>query len=209
MEQKSLTVLSVRRIRGRAVLTLSDGSVLQMPRAMLKERPYRSGMPFDKLAFFTFLRDRSYPFAMEKAVSLLAMRSRTEKELRDGLAQNAYPEGIIERVIARMGEAGYIDDASFAAQWTLARSGKGMGTRRIAMELRQKGVSQETIETTLSSLEEDSITESALAAARRAARGKDLSSRVDRQKIIAALARRGFDYQQARHAIASLQDEGD
>ena len=79
----------VRRIHGRAVLTLSTGETLSMPRAMLKERPYRSGTPFDRDSFDAFLRERAYPFAMEKAVALLASRARTETEIADAQRQNA------------------------------------------------------------------------------------------------------------------------
>lgn len=71
---ENIKLLSVRRDHGRAALTLSNGETLVMPRAMLKERPYRGGTPFDREAFDAFLSERSYPFAMEKAVALLAMR---------------------------------------------------------------------------------------------------------------------------------------
>ena len=200
---------SVRRIRGRAVLTLSDGTQLSMPRAMLRERPYRGGTPFDMASFTAFLRERSLPFAMEKAVGLLAMRARTEKELRDALRQNAYPEETVERVIARMGEAGYIDDADFAGHWAASRSAKGMGSRRIAMELRRKGVSGDTIDSTLNALDEEDVFDGALRYARKAARGRDLSQISERQKVSAALARRGYDFSTAREAIAALISEED
>ena len=138
-----LKLVSVRRDHGKATLTLSTGETLVMPRAMLKERPYRGGTPFDKAAFFSFLRERSYPFAVDKAVALLAMRPRTEKELRDALYRSAYPAETIERVLARMDEAGYVNDADFASQWVQSRTNKGMGAQRIRMELRRKGVDSE------------------------------------------------------------------
>ena len=101
-------LISVQRSHGRAILVLSTGETLAMPRAMLKERPYRGGTPFDREAFDSFLRERSYPFAMEKAVALLAMRSRTQQEIADALRKNAYPERTIARVMVRLDEAGYI-----------------------------------------------------------------------------------------------------
>ena len=93
-------LISVQRSHGRATLVLSTGETLAMPRAMLKERPYRGGTPFDREAFDSFLLERSYPFAMEKAVALLAMRSRTQQEIADALRKNAYPERTIARVMA-------------------------------------------------------------------------------------------------------------
>lgn len=207
MTEQQLQIRSIKRIHGRAVLTLTDGETLSMPRAMLKERPYRSGMPFDHASFETFIHERSYPFALEKAVSMLAMRSRSQKELKDALQRNAYPEHTIRRVLERMLEAGYIDDAGFAKSWACARTTRGMGARKISMELRQKGVSSETIDETLSSLDEDAVFDGALKIARKAAHGKDIASPSDRQKISAALIRRGYDYSTARQVLAVLIDE--
>lgn len=202
-----LSVKSVRRIHSRAVLTLSNGETRVMPRALLRERPYRGGVPFDEAAFDALLRERSYPFALERAVSLLAVRARTERELRDALRQCAYSDAVIDRVIARMDEAGYIDDADFASQWAASRTGKGLGTRRIAMELRQKGVDAEHIEQALGQLDEEERMESAVRAAQKAARGRDLASPSDRQKVFAALMRRGYDSASAKKAIAALRDQ--
>lgn len=199
-----LLISSVRRIHGRAVLSLSNGESLPMPRAMLKERPYKSGMPFDRAAFDLFIRERSYAFALEKAVTLLVSRARTEKEIIDALQKNAYPEPTIARVMAKLHDAGYINDADFAAQWAAARTLKGLGMRRIRMELRHKGVDQAQIDQTLTSVDEDEWLDGALKAAQKAARGKDLSSPADRQKILAALARRGYDFSIAKRALQNL-----
>lgn len=201
------TLVSVRRCHGRATLTLSTGETLDMPRAMLKERPYRGGMPFDRASFDAFLTGRSYPFAMDKAVALLAMRGRTRKEIRDALVKNAYPEHTVERVLTRLDEAGYVDDADFAGHWASSRTSKGIGARRIRMELRQKGVEASVIEETLSAMNTDEQLSGACKIARRAANGKDLSLRTDRQKVMAALMRRGFDYDTARQALAVLDEE--
>lgn len=202
-----LKVASVRREHGKAILTLSSGEIRVMPRAMLKERPYKSGMPFDEEAFSLFIRERSYPFAMEKAVALLSMRARTEKEIVDALRTNTYPETAIARVMQRLHEAGYVNDGEFAAQFSASRLTRGMGSRRIRMELRKKGVDAETIDQTLSSLDQDEQLEGAIRMARKAAQGRDLGDRADRQKILAALARRGYDYQIARQALDAVLEE--
>ncbi|MBR5225106.1 MAG: regulatory protein RecX [Clostridia bacterium] len=201
---QEMRIASVKRVHGRATLTLSTGEILPMPRAMLRERPYKSGMPFDRQAFEIFLRERSYPFALEKSVSLLASRARTEKEIVDCLRKNAYPEQTIARVMAKLQDSGYINDADFAAQWTAARTSKGLGSRRIRMELRQKGVDQEKIDQALSAVDDEESLDGAIKAAQKASRGKDLTSPADRQKILAALARRGYDFSLARQALQML-----
>ena len=202
----TLTISSVKRVHGRASLILSSGETLPMPRAMLKERPYRGGMPFDRAQFHAFLLERSYPFALDKAVSLLASRARTEKEIVSALRQNAYPEQTIARVMARLHDEGYINDAAFAGQWVSARTAKGMGARRIRQELRLKGVSQSDIDEALNSVDEEETMDAAVQAAEKASRGRDPSDPADRQKIIAALVRRGYDFSTAKTALQRLMN---
>ena len=204
---QTVTLTRVSRVRGRADLYLSTGEMLSMPRAMLKERPYRGGTPFDQEAFHVFISERSYPFALEKAISLLALRSRTEKEICDTLRLCAYPEKTIARVMERLAEAGYLNDADFAVNWASARTSKGLGKRRIGMELIRKGVDRETVGEVLSEIGEDEMLEAAMKAARKAASGKDVSSPDDRRKVFTALMRRGFDSGLARKAIQTLQEE--
>ena len=200
----TLKISSVKREHGKATLTLSNGEIRVMPRALLRERPYKSGMAFDDDSFSRLLSERAYPFAMDKAVTLLSMRARTEKELVQALRRNAYPEEAIARVMQRLCESGYINDSAFASHFSSVRVSKGIGARRIRMELYQKGVSQETVDETLSSLDADDMINGAIKVARKASNGKNIHDRVDRQKILAALARRGYDFQTSKIALEKL-----
>lgn len=207
MTDSFLLLTSVKRVHGQAILTLSNGETLKMPRALLKERPYRAGVPFDRAGFDAFMQARSYPFAMEKAVALLATRARTEQEIATALRQNAYPEEAIARVMARLLDAGYLSDSAFAEQWASSRAAKGLGARRIRMELRQKGIESDEIDHALSHMDDALLREGAWKAAQKAARGKDLSLPAERQKVLAALARRGFDYSLAKACLQRLLEE--
>ena len=205
--QQALFINSVKRIQGKAELALSDGSIVVMPRAMLNERPYRSGMPFDPEVHQSFIHSRAYAFALNKAVSLLSLRARTEREIVDTLEQASYSDEVIARVMARLQEANYINDSDFAEQWAATRTTKGLGKIRIKMELRHKGINSDTIDHALSSIDDPAMFDSAVKAARKAAHGKDLTAPADRQKLIAALARRGFDYPLAKQAMQHIIDE--
>lgn len=204
-----LQISSVKRVHSKAILILSNGTSVCMPRIMLRERPYRSGMPFDPQSFEVFLRERSYSFAIEKSIALLASRARTEKEIEDYLRLNAYPEITIARVMSRLLDAGYLNDSDFAAAWAQSRNSKNLGGKRIRMELRNKGVAQEDIEAAMASLDESDVFSSAVRAAEKAARGKQFTSPADRQKIIAALARRGYDFTLAKQALQHIIDRSE
>ena len=206
MQASFISVKSVKRNQGKAELLLSTGELVTMPRSMLRERPYKPGAPFNTAEHESFIQTRSYAFALDKAVSLLAARARTEHEIAQALRKCAYSEPVVARVMARLHEAGYLNDADFAEQWTASRIHKGMGTMRIRMELRQKGVSQSEIDDAVCALDRDALKESALKAAQKAARGRNLSDRSEQQKVLAALARRGFDFQTAKRALQMLLD---
>ena len=76
----------------------------------------------------------------------LAVRPRSEQELRRRLAQKKYPEDIITQVIARLGDVKLVDDRDFAKFWVETREGfKPRSKRALQYELRQKGVANEEI----------------------------------------------------------------
>jgi regulatory protein len=91
--------------------------------------------------------------AKQKAFRLLAVRGRSEKELRSKLREKGFDEAVIEEVVARFYELKYLDDASFARQW--ARNlgvNKLFGNRRIVSSLREKGISPPLIEEAIAAL---------------------------------------------------------
>ena len=99
--------------------------------------------------------------------------------------------------------------AGMTAAITAARTAKGMGTRRIRMELRHKGVSSEQIDSVISELDDDMLLDGALCAAQKLSRSKDLSSPADLKKVLDGLARRGYDYSLAKRAIQLLREKED
>ena len=74
---------------------------------------------------------------------------KTEKDIRAYLRKKGYLEDISDYVVEKMRSYGYLDDAAYARAY-IEHAGKRKGSRLIAMELRQKGVSDEAIEEALS-----------------------------------------------------------
>jgi regulatory protein len=79
--------------------------------------------------------------AREKAFRLLGIRARGEGELRLRLGSENFPPTVVENVIERCRELGYIDDGSFARQRARALAqNRLVGNRKIAFDLRGKGI---------------------------------------------------------------------
>ena len=96
-----------------------------------------------------------YERLVNAAIRYVSFRPRSEKELRDFLTKKLTKwkvsgDLLISKVIARMGELGYVDDAQFAAWWIDQRTAfKPKGNRLIKMELKAKGVSDSVIASAL------------------------------------------------------------
>ena len=79
---------------------------------------------------------------------------RTEADLRRLMNARVEPgergQAIIETVIARLREYGYLDDAAFAETYArLRQENQKLGQRRVRQDLQQKGVNPELIAETL------------------------------------------------------------
>ncbi|MBN1664631.1 MAG: regulatory protein RecX [Deltaproteobacteria bacterium] len=85
--------------------------------------------------------DEAVGKALNKAYRFLALRARSEKELRDKLREKGIPEQVIHQVIEKLAELQYLDDGAFAGQWARNLAVNRLyGNRRIEISLREKGI---------------------------------------------------------------------
>lgn len=152
-----------------------------------------------------------YEKLLGAAIRLVSFRPRTEKELRDFCEKTLKRHHttaplVIDRVLERLADFGYLDDAKFASWWLEQRTGrKPKGQRLIVRELQQKGISQDVIDALFVSGQyirgRDAIDNISgeRARARRAVERKliiwkNLQVREKQKKISEFLYRRGFDW---------------
>lgn len=103
---------------------------------------------------------------------------------------------IADRVFERLSEKGYIDDEKFARYWVENRNQtKGSSQRKLANELRVKGVEPSTIENALRQTERNDEAELQKIIA------KKRSKYPDEQKLMQYLARQGFRYDDIKAAL--------
>lgn len=136
--------------------------------------------------------------ALAKAYRLLAVHARSEKELRDVLARAQFAEEIIAAVIENCKQQRFIDDANFVRQFIQSRlRNRPMGRQRLAIELRQKGVDAEIINTALDDFfaEQDQLTLADQLAEKQRKRLANLPAPKSRQRLADFLRRRGFDWE--------------
>jgi len=137
---------------------------------------------------------------------------RTERNGRDsGHGQNDDRESIIEKIIIKLKEQKFINDEEFAKWWIESRTRfKPRSLRLIKLELRQKGISEELIESGIKNQELG--IESDLEQAKRLVKKKISRFRNEfgmtreeiYQKLGRYLASKGFDWDTIKQSIDEL-----
>lgn len=147
------------------------------------------------------------PKALRKAhnVSLhaLAARGQSLGEIEKRLRHKELGDEVIAAEIARLSDAGLIDDEALAAdlveRWGVRQ---GMGRQAIASKLRQRSISPEIIESALSVVSnEDESERLEEVAADRARKLSGLAPAVARRRLEAFLARKGYRGSHVREVI--------
>jgi len=137
----------------------------------------------------TYREDELYQYA----VGALARRMRSVAELKRLLRPRVEAETLIELVIRKLKDQGYLNDAKYAAAYSsFRRDNEKFGRRRVITDLKAKGVHGEVIEKAISSVYDDVNEEKQ---AREYLRRKRLQKPKDRKqaaRIFRQLMRAGF-----------------
>jgi regulatory protein len=144
--------------------------------------------------------------ALQQALLFLSYRARSESEIRQNLRKHEIPEEVIEHTLERLRRDGLANDTGFARTWVENRGTFRPRSRRLlAMELRQKGIDEESATAALESIDDESLAYSA--ALKRAPRFKDLEWNEYRKKLSEFLARRGFSYSVIAPVVTRIWNE--
>lgn len=153
------------------------------------------------------LKERdAFEEAYQRTLRFMESRERSSAELRRYLNRNKVSEEITEKVIARLEEAGLLDDRRFARMWVENRNEyRPRSLRALRFEMRQHGIDEELIDSSLEAIDEHEI---AYRAAQKYARKlENLDWQEFRQKLYGFLARRGFNYGTSADVIRRVWDE--
>ncbi|MBI4731506.1 MAG: RecX family transcriptional regulator [Chloroflexi bacterium] len=143
----------------------------------------------------------------QKALHFLSYRPRSSREVRQNLTKRGCDETLVEETISRLQRAGLVNDEEFARAWVENRSAfRPRSKSALRMELRQKGLSDEIVQSVL----DETVDEQALAfeaARKQARRYAGLEWPEFRQKLGGFLARRGFSYTTLAPVVSEVWKE--
>jgi regulatory protein len=159
----------------------------------------------EQIAQLKAIDDRHVAF--ERAVKYLGHRPRSQKEIRQKLREYQVEEVVMDHVLQRLEQLGYVNDLEFARYWVRNREEfRPRGPMALRAELRGKGISNDIIDEVLA---ETAPLDSAREAARKKRSSlRGLDKQTFRKKMGDYLARRGFDFDTIRTVIEEcLADE--
>ena len=141
---------------------------------------------------------------LEAAYRLLALRPRSQQEMRSRLSLRFTPQ-VVAQAVEQLCTQGYLDDAAFARYWREQRETFRPRSRFLLLqELRQKGVNGEAIAQALEGWDEEA---NAYRAGQRPARHPAPDYLTFCRSIEVYLRRRGFGLATAREAAERLWEE--
>ncbi|MCC6300214.1 MAG: RecX family transcriptional regulator [Anaerolineales bacterium] len=144
--------------------------------------------------------------ALQQALLFLSYRARSESEIRKNLRKHEIPDEVIEETLARLRQDGFANDGQFAKAWVENRTTFRPRSRRMmAMELRQKGLDEETTSAALREVNDEALAYEA--AQKKAARFAKLEWQDYRKKLSEFLARRGFPYAVIAPVVTKIWNE--
>jgi regulatory protein len=138
---------------------------------------------------------------------MLTTAPRTQAQLATALRRRRVPEEAAAAVLARFAEVKLIDDAMFARAWVDSRHyGRGLASRALGVELRQRGVARDDIQAALSELSPDVELETARdLVARRMPGTAGMPVPARMRRLVGVLARKGYSsglaYRVVREAL--------
>ncbi|MEP7381457.1 MAG: regulatory protein RecX [Gemmatimonadota bacterium] len=151
----------------------------------------------------------------DKAITFLAIRSRSVRDLQLRLRRAGAPPPAIASAVERLQALGLLDDEAYARNVARSRAlSGGVSRRRIGQELQRLGVARDVaddaVAETLADVGIDEADAAMIVARKRVRSLRSLDPRKQRQRLYAFLARRGYDAGVISRVVASvLADGGD
>jgi regulatory protein len=149
--------------------------------------------------------------ARQICLRMLAAAPRTHAQLASALRRRGVPEDAAAAVLARFAEVKLIDDAVFARAWVDSRHhGRGLASRALGAELRQRGVAPGDIQSALGELSPDVELHTARElVARRLPGTSGMPVPARMRRLVGMLARKGYSSGLAYRVVReALEAEG-
>ncbi len=204
-----VVIRELRKVRGSYCIVLDNGEQYWLRADDLQASGFLENAEYEESAFLRQIHLCQYPRALNHAVCMLSHRPCSKKEIESRLLRLRFTDEVAGLVTFKLEKEGLLNDREFCEQWVRYRTERRFGPSLIRRELRMKGVSGEVIDDVLDGFGADEEQANAVSLAEKAWKrcGPDEDRRKSRQKVIASLVRKGYDWETARSACEAAENE--
>jgi regulatory protein len=164
--------------------------------AVLIRFELRKGMEIDEFSILEIQFQDDIRKAYNRAINYLARRMRSEKEIRDYLAEKEIEQPIINEVIHKLTAQKYINDEKYALSYVRTQMNTtDKGPDLIRMELRERGINEGIIKHAIAEYPFEDQVEKAIKVAQKVIKKNSKESqRIVKQKAEQFLLRKGYSF---------------
>lgn len=186
------------RAAGRFDILIDAAPVARLSIQGIERLGLQVGADVDELFAAKIAVEATVSRAYDRAMMMLAARGRASGELKRSLVRKGEAPEVVGEVVERLTRAGFLDDASFARQFTRWKTGgAALSRRRIEQELTRRGVDRQTAaEAIAETFAEENVDERATiqqAAEKKLRTLTNVDDLTRRRRLYSYLARRGYD----------------
>jgi len=187
--------------KGKYSVILDNDEEILLYRSEIKDLGLEEGFTLTEELYEHIIVDVLGLRAKKRAMHILEKRDKTEKQLRDKLTENHYPQKSIDIAIDYVKSFKYLDDERYCYNYISYRIEK-KSFQKLKAELMTKGISKELIDETYEELYQSSYTENQILGLLQKKRYNDYSDDKDkRRKIIQSILRKGYTFSQIKAVI--------
>ncbi|WP_066298876.1 recombination regulator RecX [Bacillus sp. FJAT-29937] len=209
----TITKISVQeKNKDRYNIFLDDKYAFSVDEDVIIKHSLKKGMELDAFSLSEIAYQDDIRKAYNRAIQYLSKRMRSEKEVRQYLAEKDVDEMIIREVIHKLYEYRFLDDKEFAIAFVrTAMNTTDKGSRIIRGELREKGISEDLIDLAMKEYSFEEEFEAALKLSEKFVQKNSRDSfRVMKRKLEQMLYRKGYSMEMIQAAIAETDmDKGE
>ncbi len=202
-----ISSITLQKNKSRANVFLDGEFVCGLNNLTLVKNGLKPGTEITKEKLMKIYNESEIEGAYEKALSLLSRQKYTKKAITDKLKAKGYEAEIIDVVVGKLKEYGYICDTAFATSFVNCNNSKSK--RMLEVNLLQKGISREIIKQVLDeNITLESEREKCTEATNKYMKNKEMNDSTIK-KLKAHLLYKGFSFEDINYCIKSLGGEID
>lgn len=190
---------------GRLTVILGDGTEVKSTLSVITDMRLYFGRELDTADIEELKTASIRALAREKALEYLSRRQMSCAELKKKLIDKGEDEDVADYCVQWLEEHSLIDDESYAAAVARHYSAKGYGAGRVRAELSRRGISRELWDCALDAMPESNDKIDRFITSRL----KDPGDRDAVRKLSQALYRRGYSWDEIRHALEKHKADAD